>query len=104
MIEKKLTSIEETLHQTKARSSQDVLNFPIRLNNKLAAVAGNVGAGDFPPTDSAVQLKDELVKQIDAELEALKKVMSEDVKRFNELLTQKKIPNVFTETSKKGKD
>jgi photosystem II stability/assembly factor-like uncharacterized protein len=104
VIEKKLTSIEEALHQTKAKSSQDVLNFPIRLNNKLAAVAGNVGSGDYPPPDSAVQLKDELVKQIDAELDALKKVVSEDVKRFNELLTQKKIPNVFTETGEKKKE
>lgn len=104
VIEKKLTSIEEALHQTKAKSSQDVLNFPIRLNNKLAALGGNVSAGDFPPPDSAVQLKDELVKQIDAELDALKKVVNEDVKRFNELLTQKKIPNVFTETGEKKKE
>jgi hypothetical protein len=30
---KKLTAIEEALYQTKARSPQDVLNYPIRLNN-----------------------------------------------------------------------
>ena len=38
----KLTSIEETLYQTKNQSSQDPLNYPIRLNNKLAALAGVV--------------------------------------------------------------
>ncbi len=38
-IDKKVTAVEEALHQTKAKSSQDVLNFPIRLNNKLASVA-----------------------------------------------------------------
>ncbi|HQR06876.1 MAG TPA: hypothetical protein PLN21_08645 [Gemmatales bacterium] len=101
VIEKKLTQIEETLYQTKAKSSQDVLNYPIRLNNKLASLAGNVGVGDNPPPDSAIQLKDELVKQIDAELTALKQVVGEDVKRFNELLTQKKVPNVFTENADK---
>lgn len=101
VIEKKLTSIEETLYQTKAKSSQDVLNFPIRLNNKLAALGGNVGSGDNRPTDSALEMRDELVKQIDAELEALKKVLGEDVKRFNELLSQKKVPNVFLDGSKK---
>ena len=68
VIEKKLTSIEEALYQTKAKSSQDVLNFPIRLNNKLASLAGNVGMGDNRPPDSAIQLKEELVKQIDIEL------------------------------------
>jgi photosystem II stability/assembly factor-like uncharacterized protein len=101
VIEKKLTSVEEALYQTKAKSSQDVLNFPIRLNNKLAALAGNVGFGDNRPTDSALEMRDELVKQIDAELEALKKVLAEDVKRFNELLKDKKMPGVFTEGAKK---
>jgi hypothetical protein len=46
---KKLTAIEETLYQTKAQSSQDVLNFPIRLNNKLASLAGAAGMGDNRP-------------------------------------------------------
>src|SRR5437762_14223156 len=39
-LKKNLTSVEESLYQTKNRSSQDPLNFPIRLNNKLAALAG----------------------------------------------------------------
>ena len=30
-----MTAIEETLYQTKSKSNQDPLNFPIRLNNKL---------------------------------------------------------------------
>ena len=34
-INKQLTAIEEKLHQTKAKSGQDVLNYPIRLNDKL---------------------------------------------------------------------
>lgn len=101
VIEKKLTSIEEALYQTKVKSSQDVLNFPIRLNNKLAGLSGNVGMGDNRPPDSAIQMKEELVKQIDAELAALKQVINDDVKRFNSLLTEKKIPNVFTEGGEK---
>ena len=34
----KLTAVEEELYQTKNQSSQDPLNYPIRLNNKLAAL------------------------------------------------------------------
>ena len=37
-LKKNLTAVEESLYQTKNRSSQDPLNFPIRLNNKLAAL------------------------------------------------------------------
>lgn len=101
VIEKRLTAIEETLYQTKAKSSQDVLNFPIRLNNKLAALAGNAGFGDNRPTDSTIEYKKEIVRQIDAELSSLKQVITDDVKRYNELLEQKKIPGIFSDTTEK---
>ena len=51
----KITEIEETLYQTKNQSLPGLLNFPIRLNNKLAAVGGNASIGDFRPTDQAVE-------------------------------------------------
>ena len=50
----KITAIEEALYQTKNQSSQDPLNYPIRLNNKLAALGGSVGGSDNPPTDQAL--------------------------------------------------
>jgi hypothetical protein len=95
-LEKKLTAIEEALHQTKAKSSQDVLNYPIRLNNKLAALAGTVGAGDNRPTDAAIKLHKELTDQIDAELAKLRTALAEDLPKFNDLLREKKVPGVFS--------
>jgi photosystem II stability/assembly factor-like uncharacterized protein len=102
-IEKKLTAIEEALHQTKARSSQDVLNFPIRLNNKLASLAGGAAAGDYRPTDQAVQVGAELTKQIDAELLKLRRVLDDDVARLNELLAKKKVPGIFRAAAGSGR-
>jgi hypothetical protein len=100
-LSKKLTAVEEALYQTKAKSNQDVLNFPIRLNNRLAALAGTVGAGDNRPTDAAVQLNRELTEQIDAELSRLRKALSDDLPKFNDLLRSKKVPGVFVDTSEK---
>ena len=65
----KMKVIEETLYQTKNQSRQDPLNFPIRLNNKLAAVKGTVQQGEFPPTDQQVAVKNELTESIKVELE-----------------------------------
>ncbi len=96
-LDKQITAIEEALYQTKARSSQDVLNFPIRLNNRLVSLAGVVSMGDNRPTDQAVRVKDDLTQQVDAELAKLHKVMGEDLPRFNELLAKKKVPGVFSE-------
>jgi len=99
-IDKKLTAVEEALHQTKAKSSQDVLNFPIRLNNKLASLAGGAGAGDLRPTDQDEQVRKELIQAIDAELAKLRGVLTQDVPKFNELLSKKKVPGVFIEPKK----
>jgi len=96
---KKLTAIEEALHQTKARSPQDVLTYPIRLNNRLASLAGTVSAGDYRPTDQAEQVAQELTRQIDSELARLRKVLDEDLASFNQLLARKKVPGVFREAA-----
>lgn len=95
-----LTAVEEALHQTKARSSQDVLNFPIRLNNRLAALAGGVGAGDNRPTDSAEELRKELTEQIDAELLKLKKLMDAELKSLNEQLRKAEVPAILPSIEK----
>jgi photosystem II stability/assembly factor-like uncharacterized protein len=103
-VEKKLTAIEEALHQTKARSVQDVLNYPIRLNNRLVSLAVTVSAGDYRPTDQAMEVAAELTKQIDGELAKLRQVLDEDVSRFNELLAKKKVPGVFREPAREKKE
>lgn len=102
-IDKQLTSVEEALHRTKAKSSQDVLNFPIRLNNKLVSVAGTVGAGDNRPTDQAEHVRKELTEQADSELAKLKRILNEDVPKFNELLEKKKVPGVLVDKKPEGK-
>jgi photosystem II stability/assembly factor-like uncharacterized protein len=99
-LEKKLTAIEEVLYQTKAKSGQDLLNYPIRLNNKLALLAGTVSFGDHRPTEQARDVAAELTKQIDAQLAKLRRVLDEDVASFNELLAKKKVPGVFRDPAK----
>ena len=95
-----MTAAEEALHQTKAKSPQDVLNYPVRLNNKLSSLASGVAVGDNRPTDQAVAVGQLLTKQIDAELAKLRRVMDEDVASFNALLATKKVPGVFREQAK----
>jgi hypothetical protein len=93
-LNKKLTEVEEALYQTKNQSSQDPLNFPIRLNNKLAALAGVVSRSETPPTDQSHAVYDELAAQIDAQLQKLGQVMKTDVPAFNQLVRDANIPAV----------
>lgn len=42
---KELTEVEEALYQTKNRSPQDLLNYPIKLNNRLSALVSVASTG-----------------------------------------------------------
>jgi hypothetical protein len=94
-LEKKLTDVEETLYQTKSKSNQDPLNYPIRLNNRLSGIVGGASSGPRP-TDQAVAVKEEVTALIDEQLELLKELMENDLSRFNDLVRQKDIPAVIS--------
>jgi hypothetical protein len=93
-LNKNLTAVEEALYQTKNQSSQDPLNFPIRLNNKLAALGGVVSSAEVGPTSQSYVVYDEVVGQIDAQLQKLAQIMKTDVPAFNQLVREQNIPAV----------
>ncbi|MEM6672590.1 MAG: glycosyl hydrolase [Planctomycetota bacterium] len=74
-----LTEVEEALYQTKNKSRQDPLNFPIRLTDKLSGVRSSAMRGDFRPTDAMVAVAAELTAKIDAELERLGPVFADEL-------------------------
>jgi photosystem II stability/assembly factor-like uncharacterized protein len=94
-IQDKIKKLEETLYQTKNKSGQDPLNYPVRLNNKLAALASEADGSDFKPTDQVKQVYKEITSAIDVQLKLLEKVISEDVPKFNDLVKNKSIQAVM---------
>ena len=100
-LDKKLTAVEEELYQTKNQSSQDPLNFPIRLNNKLAALAGVVGGGDAAPTDPSYVVYEDLTAKIDGQLARLRQVIDTDVPAFNALVREQNVPAVVVKPTAK---
>ena len=78
-----LSALEENLYQVKNQSSQDPLNYPIKLNNRLASLWRSVETGDAKPTAGAYKVSQELTAELDkymAELDRLMKVKS--IKKF----------------------
>ena len=94
-----LTEVEETLYQTKNRSGQDPLNYPIRLTNKLAHLNSLVGIGTFKPTASAYQVKEEMTTAIDAQLARYRTVLSSDVPAYNNLILEAEVPVIEVPSS-----
>ena len=96
-LKEKFTEIEEALYQTKNRSGQDPLNFPIRLTNKLGHLNSLVRMGDFAPTDQDVKVKDELSAKINAQLKEFNDLIDNEIKAFNEAFNAKQLNYLFIE-------
>ncbi|MBD0779374.1 glycosyl hydrolase [Maribacter sp. ANRC-HE7] len=92
-----LATVEKALYQTKNRSGQDPLNFPIRLNNKLGHLNSLVSIDDFPPTDQDVAVKNELTAQINKELKTYNAVVDKELKEFNAAFNALKLNYLFVE-------
>jgi hypothetical protein len=91
-INKQLTAIEETLYQTKSKSGQDPLNYPIKLNDKLGGVFDAANAGTAAPSRQVRDVFAELSRQCDEQIAKLKKIMDNDVVAFNQLIRERSLP------------
>ena len=89
-----LSAIEGEIYQVKLQSSQDPLNFPIKLNNKIAALQGIVEAGDYKPTDQSFEVFKDLSTQLDKQLQRLDGIIKDDLATFNQQLAKKRVEPV----------
>ncbi|MGH7753865.1 MAG: glycosyl hydrolase, partial [Gemmatimonadales bacterium] len=92
----RLSAVEEQIYQVRNRSSQDPLNYPIRLNNKLAALNGVVASADAAPTDQSLQLFDELSAALQVQLDRLKAIVDTEVPALNQRVKALDLPAVPT--------
>ena len=91
-INKQMTAVEEALHQTKAKSGQDVLNYPIRLDDKISGLYDFAVSGNVAPAKQVKEAFVELGGQADVQLNKLKKIMEEDLIKFNGMIREKALP------------
>lgn len=91
-INKRLTKIEEALYQTKAKSSQDVLNYPIRINDKLAGLFNVVASGYTAPSQQSKEVYADLRVQADQQLLLLDDILKKDIPALNALINKEQLP------------
>jgi photosystem II stability/assembly factor-like uncharacterized protein len=90
----KLTGVEEALYQVRNRSGQDPLNFPIKLNNKLAALAGSVERGDGKPTAASYEVFKLLDGKLSEEKARLDTILKTDLPLLNKLLVDRRLDSL----------
>ena len=87
----RLTAIEEDVYQVRNRSGQDPLNFPIKLNNKIAALGSSVMHGDGKPTAGSYEVYDLLTKRLGEEQGKLDQALKVDLPQVNKMLAERKL-------------
>ncbi len=95
----KLNRIEEDVYQVRNRSGQDPLNFPIELNNKMAALGGSVERGDGKPTAASYTVFKDLSDQLAAEKTALDQALKTGLPAVNRLLTERNLKELLPTTT-----
>jgi hypothetical protein len=68
------------------------------LNNKIAALSGVVGAGEFRPTNQSREAFTRLSRQLDAELAGLKRTMDTSLPALNAILRAAGLPELKPST------
>jgi hypothetical protein len=87
----KLTAVEGEIYQYRNQSSQDPLNFPVKLNDKLAGLEGVVESADARPTAAAAEVFKDLSARLDAEIAKLDGLLKTEVPALNKLTASRKL-------------
>jgi hypothetical protein len=78
-----VSAVEENIYQVRNRSNQDPLNFPIKVNNRLANLMSMAENGDGPPGNNMPEIFDILSTELAGYLDTLESVWATDLSAVN---------------------
>jgi len=87
----KLSEVEEEVYQVRNRSGQDPLNFPIKLNNKIAALGASVDRGDGKPTAASYDVYKLLNARLAEQQSKLDALLKTALPTVNQALTSRSL-------------
>jgi photosystem II stability/assembly factor-like uncharacterized protein len=97
--EDQMANVEDSLYQTRNRSGEDPLNFPIRINNQMAALLGFVENGERRPPKQSYEVFAVLDPKLQADLARYKRVMDTNLPKINAALKAAGQPEIVPSTA-----
>ncbi|PYQ92784.1 MAG: glycosyl hydrolase, partial [Acidobacteria bacterium] len=98
--EQALSAVEGEIYQVRLQSSQDPLNFPIKLNNKIAALQGIIESADIRPTEQTYTVFRTLSNRLDEQLTKMDTSVKTSLPPVNQLLQREKVDPIKAEAAK----
>ena len=99
-LERAVSAVEGEIYQVRLQSSQDPLNFPIKLNNKIAALQGIVESADVKPTEQTYSMFRTLSNRLDEQLGKLDAAIRSGLPPANSQLQRLKLEPIKREPAK----
>ena len=78
-----MSAAEREIYQVQNQSGQDPLNYPIRLNNKIAALAGVASSTDARPTNQTLEVFRILSGQLDVQVGRIRSALDSSLPSIN---------------------
>ncbi|MCC7178873.1 MAG: glycosyl hydrolase [Acidobacteria bacterium] len=103
LVTRKLSVVEEEIYQVRNRSGQDPLNFPIKINNRLASLRRSVETGDAAPTDASREVFKTLSAELQKQIDELAAITKGDLANFNKAATEQKLAPVAAKPVERAK-
>ncbi|HEX6575693.1 MAG TPA: glycosyl hydrolase, partial [Gemmatimonadaceae bacterium] len=94
-----LSQAEMAIYQTQNRSGQDPLNYPIRLNNKIAALAGVAASADARPTDQTLEVFSILSRQLEGQISTIRQALRTQLPGLNRELASAGLAPIVESTA-----
>ncbi|HEY6212679.1 MAG TPA: hypothetical protein VIW45_10355, partial [Vicinamibacterales bacterium] len=101
-LEQTISAAEGEIYQVKLQSSQDPLNFPIKLNNKIAALQGVVESADTRPTEQTYSVFRTLSNSLDEQLSKLDAAVKTKLPAVNQQLQRQKLDPIKADAAPAG--
>jgi hypothetical protein len=86
------SGVEENIYQVRNQSNQDPLNFPIKVNNRLANLMSMAERGDGRPTNNMPEIFQILTTELKGYTDQLARVWATDLAAVNARLVQLRLP------------
>ena len=86
-----MSGVEGDVYQVRNRSGQDPLNFPIKVNNRLANLMSMAERGDGRPTTNMPEIFGILSAELKGYTDKLATIWARDLKAANNELTRLKL-------------
>ncbi|WKN42729.1 glycosyl hydrolase [Tunicatimonas pelagia] len=98
-LSEKLTALEEELIQTRSESSQDPINYPVKLDNQYSYLYTVVHSQDAYPTKGCYERFDDLNGKLAQYRQQFNELLQTDIQAFEETVENAGIPRLILDTS-----